>query len=59
MIMLLEPVSAALIAVTVLRERLTAATVVGTLLLLTAVAGLAVAEARGAAAGRRKAAVTV
>ncbi|MGW6350426.1 DMT family transporter [Streptomyces sp. NPDC055080] len=58
-IMLLEPVSAALIAVTVLRERLTAATVVGTLLLLTAVAGLAVAEARGAAAGRRKAAVTV
>lgn len=58
-IMLLEPVSAALIAVTVLRERLTAATVIGTLLLLTAVAGLAVAEARGAAAGRRKAAVTV
>ncbi|MCX4678696.1 DMT family transporter [Streptomyces sp. NBC_01433] len=58
-IMLLEPVSAALIAVTVLRERLTAATVIGTLFLLTAVAGLAVAEARGAAAGRRKAAVTV
>ncbi|MFD9427447.1 MULTISPECIES: DMT family transporter [unclassified Streptomyces] len=58
-IMLLEPVSAALIAVTVLRERLTAATVIGTLLLLTAVAGLALAEARGAAAGRRKAAVTV
>ena len=46
-IMLLEPVSAAVIAVDLLGERLTAATVVGTLLLLTAVAGLAVAEARG------------
>ncbi|MFE6934307.1 DMT family transporter [Streptomyces sp. NPDC057699] len=56
-IMLLEPVSAAVIAVTVLRERLTAATVVGTLLLLTAVAGLALAETRGAAAARRRAAV--
>ncbi|MFI6143303.1 DMT family transporter [Streptomyces griseus] len=56
-IMLLEPVSAAVIAVTVLRERLTAATVSGTLLLLAAVAGLALAEARGAAAGRRKEAV--
>ncbi|MFD3792226.1 DMT family transporter [Streptomyces cyaneofuscatus] len=53
-IMLLEPVSAALIAVTVLRERLTAATVLGTLLLLTAVAGLALAEARGAAVTRRR-----
>ncbi|MEV3930621.1 EamA family transporter [Streptomyces sp. NPDC049944] len=53
-IMLLEPVSAAVIAVTVLRERLTAATVVGTLLLLTAVAGLAFAETRGAAAARRQ-----
>ncbi|MEU4180350.1 EamA family transporter [Streptomyces sp. NPDC026589] len=53
-IMLLEPVSAAVIAVTVLRERLTAATVLGTLLLLTAVAGLALAEARGAAAARRR-----
>ncbi|MFW3476336.1 DMT family transporter [Streptomyces microflavus] len=53
-IMLLEPVSAALIAVTVLRERLTAATVVGTLLLLAAVAGLALAEARGAAVTRRR-----
>ncbi|MDQ0797632.1 DMT family transporter [Streptomyces sp. B1I3] len=52
-IMLLEPVSAAVIAVTVLRERLTAATVVGTLLLLTAVAGLAFAETRRAAAARR------
>lgn len=57
-IMLLEPVSAAVIAVTVLRERLTAATVVGTLILLTAVAGLALAETRGAAA-RRRAAVAV
>ncbi|MFC4611064.1 DMT family transporter [Streptomyces maoxianensis] len=45
-IMLLEPVSAAVIAVTALDERLTAATVVGTALLLTAVAGLAVAETR-------------
>ncbi|WP_030081158.1 DMT family transporter [Streptomyces baarnensis] len=58
-IMLLEPVSAAVIAVTVLRERLTTATVLGTLLLLTAVAGLALAEARGAAAARRKEAVGV
>ncbi|MFJ8861565.1 DMT family transporter [Streptomyces sp. NPDC102451] len=56
-IMLLEPVSAAVIAVTVLRERLTAATVIGTLLLLTAVAGLALAETRGAAVARRRAAV--
>ena len=56
-IMLLEPVSAAVVAVTVLREQLTAATVVGTLLLLTAVAGLAFAEARGAAAARRRTAV--
>ncbi|MET7857368.1 EamA family transporter [Streptomyces sp. NPDC005318] len=56
-IMLLEPVSAAVIAVAVLREQLTAATVVGTLLLLTAVAGLAVAETRGAASARRRAAV--
>ncbi|NEE53799.1 EamA family transporter, partial [Streptomyces sp. SID8455] len=47
-------VSAAFIAVTVLRERLTAATVVGTLLLLAAVAGLALAEARGAAVTRRR-----
>ncbi|MFD4338683.1 DMT family transporter [Streptomyces anulatus] len=58
-IMLLEPVSAAVIAVTVLRERLTAATVLGTLLLLTAVAGLALAEARGAAAARRREALAV
>ncbi|WP_405540740.1 DMT family transporter [Streptomyces sp. NBC_00075] len=50
-IMLLEPVSAAVLAVTLLGERLTAATVVGTLLMLGAVAGLAVAETRGARAG--------
>ncbi|MFI1360846.1 DMT family transporter [Streptomyces sp. NPDC020898] len=49
-IMLLEPVSAAVLAVTLLGERLTAATVGGTLLMLGAVAGLAVAEARGAGA---------
>ncbi len=55
-IMLLEPVSAAFIAIVVLREELTAATVAGTLLLLTAVAGLAVAETRGAANARREAA---
>ncbi|MFJ8649363.1 DMT family transporter [Streptomyces sp. NPDC093546] len=53
-IMLLEPVSAAVIAVTVLGERLTAATVAGTLLLLTAVAGLAAAEARAASAVRAR-----
>ncbi|MEV4682846.1 DMT family transporter [Streptomyces kurssanovii] len=52
-IMLLEPVSAAVMAVTLLGERLTPATVAGTLLLLTAVAGLAAAEARGAAVRRR------
>ncbi|MFJ6573594.1 DMT family transporter [Streptomyces sp. NPDC091292] len=55
-IMLLEPVSAAVIAVTLLGERLTPATVVGTLLLLVAVAGLGAAEARDAAAARREAA---
>ncbi|MFD9034688.1 DMT family transporter [Streptomyces sp. NPDC059567] len=54
-IMLLEPVSAAAIAVTVLGEELTAATVVGTLLLLTAVTGLAFAEARDAAVRRAEA----
>ncbi|MEB3959776.1 DMT family transporter [Streptomyces kunmingensis] len=46
-IMLLEPVCAAGIAVTLLGERLTAATVAGTALMLAAVLGLAVAEARG------------
>lgn len=50
-IMLLEPVSAAVLAVTLLGERLTAATVVGTLLMLGAVAGLAVAETRGGRTG--------
>ncbi|MFI1868995.1 DMT family transporter [Streptomyces jumonjinensis] len=49
-IMLLEPVSAAVIAVTVLGERLTTATVLGTGLLLSAVAALAWTETR---AGRR------
>ncbi|MFC8920463.1 EamA family transporter [Streptomyces sp. NPDC047821] len=58
-IMLLEPVSAAVIAVTVLGERLTGATVLGTLLLLGAVAGLAAAEARGAVGRRRAAAQAV
>ncbi|MCP3821350.1 DMT family transporter [Streptomyces sp. A3M-1-3] len=55
-IMLIEPVSAAVIAVAVLGERLTAATVAGTMLLLTAVAGLAFAEARTASVARRAAA---
>src|SRR5216683_7925763 len=45
-IMLTEPVVAAFIAVTLLGERLTPATLTGTLLLLFAVAGLAMAEAR-------------
>ncbi|MCQ4214722.1 EamA family transporter, partial [Streptomyces longispororuber] len=45
-VMLLEPVGAALIAVTVLGERLTGATVAGTALMLASVLGLAVAEAR-------------
>ncbi|MEU0053120.1 EamA family transporter [Streptomyces sp. NPDC006184] len=47
-VMLLEPVTAAVLAVALLGERLTVATVAGTLLLLGAVAGLAVSEARGA-----------
>ncbi|WP_030348318.1 DMT family transporter [Streptomyces sp. NRRL S-1022] len=47
-IMLLEPVTAAVLAVVLLGERLTATTVAGTLLMLGAVAGLAVGEARGA-----------
>ncbi|GAA2600771.1 EamA family transporter [Streptomyces roseoviolaceus] len=45
-IMLLEPVSAAVLAVVLLGERLTVATVAGTLLMLGSVAGLAVGEAR-------------
>ncbi|WP_433548648.1 DMT family transporter [Streptomyces sp. CA-294286] len=56
-IMLLEPVSAAVIAVALLDEHLTAATVLGTLLLLAAVAGLAYGEAREAARLRREALV--
>ncbi|MFG2886525.1 DMT family transporter [Streptomyces sp. NPDC048297] len=51
-IMLLEPVTAAVLAVALLGERLTTATVTGTLLMLGAVAGLALSEARGA--GRRE-----
>ncbi|WP_329562185.1 DMT family transporter [Streptomyces uncialis] len=57
-IMLLEPVGAAVIAVAVLGETLTPATVAGTLLMLVAVTGLAVAETRDAA-GARKAAEAV
>ncbi|MFD8519610.1 DMT family transporter [Streptomyces capillispiralis] len=51
-IMLLEPVSAAVLAVALLGERLTVATLAGTLLMLGSVAGLAVGEARGAKARR-------
>ncbi|MFD7405933.1 DMT family transporter [Streptomyces sp. NPDC059866] len=47
-IMLLEPVSAAVLAVVLLGEHLTVPTLAGTLLMLGSVAGLAVAEARGA-----------
>ncbi|WP_328773023.1 DMT family transporter [Streptomyces sp. NBC_00286] len=54
-IMLLEPVSAAVLAVGLLGERLTAATLVGTLLMLGSVAGLAVAETRGGAESSREA----
>ncbi|MFE9642576.1 DMT family transporter [Streptomyces sp. NPDC006365] len=54
-IMLLEPVSAAVLAVGLLGERLTAATLVGTLLMLGSVAGLAVAEARDGAERMREA----
>ncbi|NUV74921.1 DMT family transporter [Streptomyces fungicidicus] len=57
-IMLLEPVSAAAIAVLLLGEELTVPTVLGTLLMLVAVVGLAVAETRGAPAARRLAAGT-
>ncbi|MEU9124789.1 DMT family transporter [Streptomyces sp. NPDC048506] len=55
-ISLIEPVSAAAIAVLFLGERLTVATAVGTGVLLTAVAALAVTEARGAVAAARTAA---
>ncbi|MET9833657.1 EamA family transporter [Streptomyces sp. NPDC006385] len=47
-IMLLEPVGAAVLAVVLLGEHLTAPTLAGTLLMLGSVAGLAVAETRGA-----------
>ncbi|MCX4702452.1 DMT family transporter [Streptomyces sp. NBC_01352] len=50
-IMLLEPVGAAVLAVALLGERLTVTTLAGTLLMLGSVAGLAVAETRGAADG--------
>ncbi|MFF5972911.1 DMT family transporter [Streptomyces sp. NPDC012769] len=53
-IMLLEPVSAAVVAVALLGETLTATTLAGTLLLLVAVAGLALAETRTAAERRRE-----
>jgi len=45
-VMLIEPVSAAVLAVTLLGERLSVATVIGTLVLLSAVAALAAAESR-------------
>ncbi|HEY8984720.1 MAG TPA: EamA family transporter [Streptomyces sp.] len=51
-VMLLEPVSAAVLAVAVLGERVTGATVAGTALMLGSVAGLAVAEARGGGTGK-------
>jgi DME family drug/metabolite transporter len=54
-IMLLEPVSAAVLAVGLLGERLTAPTLAGTLLMLGSVAGLAAAETRGAGADGRPA----
>ncbi|MFI2642566.1 DMT family transporter [Streptomyces sp. NPDC018610] len=49
-IMLLEPVSAAVLAVALLGERLTPATLAGTALMLGSVVGLAAAEAREARA---------
>ncbi|MGA4847565.1 DMT family transporter [Streptomyces sp. G5(2025)] len=58
-IMLLEPVSAAVIAVALLGEALTVATVAGTVLMLAAVTGLAVAETRSLVAARREAAAPV
>ncbi|MGW3121935.1 DMT family transporter [Streptomyces sp. NPDC001107] len=47
-IMLLEPVGATVLAILLFGERLTTATVVGTLLMLGSVAGLALAETGGA-----------
>ncbi|MEF9902504.1 DMT family transporter [Streptomyces sp. P9-A2] len=51
-IMLLEPVSAAVLAVALLGERLTPAMLAGTLLMLGSVVGLALDEARSARTGR-------
>jgi drug/metabolite transporter, DME family len=48
-VMLIEPVSAAVLAVALLGERLTVPTVAGTVVMLTAIAGLAAAESRLAA----------
>jgi DME family drug/metabolite transporter len=45
-VMLIEPVAAAVLAVLLLRERLTAATVTGTALMLIAIVGLVNSEAR-------------
>jgi DME family drug/metabolite transporter len=53
-IMLLEPVAAAALAVLLLGEHLTAATLAGTLLMLGSVAGLAVAETRAARTAARE-----
>ncbi|MFI7412881.1 DMT family transporter [Streptomyces sp. NPDC049627] len=53
-IMLLEPVGAAVLAVALLGEHLTAPTLAGTLLMLGSVAGLAVAETRGARQERER-----
>jgi DME family drug/metabolite transporter len=50
-IMLLEPVSAAVLAVTLLGEHLTAPTLLGTFLMLGSVTGLAVAETRAVRRG--------
>ncbi|SFF65643.1 drug/metabolite transporter, DME family [Actinacidiphila alni] len=54
-IALIEPVSAAVIAVALLGEHLTAATVTGTVILLAAVTCLGLEEARSASAQRRTA----
>lgn len=51
-VMLIEPVSAAVLAVLLLGERLTGSVVLGTVLLLASVGALIAAEARGAAGGR-------
>ncbi|MEU2060137.1 EamA family transporter [Streptomyces sp. NPDC013455] len=50
-VMLIEPVNAAILAVLFLGERLTTATVIGTVPMLAAIAGLAVAESRMAGTG--------